>query len=196
MGKKDKNNPDYIIDLNSKNNKNNISKKEFLIESISPLNESEMKIKNNIINSRNRLYIAYLKALLKNIKELGKTPEEYEEDYFSKHGCNGEVSKLSIELSLIKTKISKDYKSYSASSNFDKHLTELTDLFHLILDSDFKDNDEKIKEAKKLIILMELDYGMPIALTSVVEEVLKELKEKEKETSEPEEEKGLGSKRL
>ena len=115
--------------------------------------------------------IAALEKLIKLLEEdkqkSGKTFSELEDDYYNGFKCYSEKEKISLEIRFILTVLEENQKIYKENSNYESNITYLTYILKRV-DSIPNKSVEIVKQA---IILIELDFGIPISLYSQVENV-------------------------
>ncbi len=122
-------------------------------------------------------------TILKKLKELDsiindlsdKDPKKEEATYYEKYNYTLEKDKLLAELQLINHKINGMTQEEETEND-----ASLVNALSSALENIDKPSSQEIKSIKKMIILLELQYGIPIRLYSEVESLYQDLFENAK----------------
>ena len=131
--------------------------------------------KDNGISLLRKIY--ELDLIIKSLNN--QNPFLKENSYYDKYGCKTESDKLLFEIEVAKQGI---YNSDQELQDPEEDINLLVSISNIIKNNNELELDE-IKRLKRLIILIELNCGIPVRLYSGVEGVCQDLRERAKEVS-------------
>ena len=112
--------------------------------------------------------ILRLKKLINKYSD--KNTIKIENDFFKKYGCNDEFDKIVLECNYVRKKLIDKKDEYENVSNFEEDL-EIIDFIKDNIDKISRDDKDRIKKVKQVLVLIELDLDIGINFVSEIKDI-------------------------